>query len=65
MAAVNRILPEKVDNYKVIKFGDYKIKCKNAKNIPETNIGIKDIYLLQVYILCLILCIQIQTELMK
>lgn len=39
MAAVNRILPEKVDNYKVIKFGDIKLNVKNAKNIPETNIG--------------------------
>ena len=38
MAAVNRILPEKVDNYKVIKFGDIKLNVKNAKNIPETNI---------------------------
>ena len=41
MAAVNRILPEKVDNYKVIKFGDIKLNVKNAKNIPETNIGDK------------------------
>ena len=41
MAAVKRILPEKVDNYKVIKFGDIKLNVKNAKNIPETNIGDK------------------------
>ena len=31
MAAVNRILPEKVDNYKVIKFGDIKLNVKNVE----------------------------------
>lgn len=41
MAAINKILPEKVDNYKVIKFGDIKLNVKNAKNIPETNIADK------------------------
>ena len=41
MATINKILPEKVDNYKVIKFGDIKLNVKNAKNIPETNIGDK------------------------
>lgn len=41
MATVNKILPEKVDNYKVIKFGDIKLNVKNAKNIPETTIGDK------------------------
>lgn len=39
LATVNRLLPEKVDNYKVVKFGDIKLNVKNAKNIPETNIG--------------------------
>lgn len=39
LTTINRILPEKVDNYKVIKFGDIKLNVKNAKNIPETNIG--------------------------
>lgn len=41
MATVNKILPEKVDNYKVVKFGDIKLNVKNAKNIPETSIGDK------------------------
>ena len=41
MATINKILPEKVDNYKVIKFGDIKLNVKNAKNIPETNIADK------------------------
>jgi len=41
LATINKILPEKVDNYKVIKFGDIKLNVKNAKNIPETNIADK------------------------
>ena len=41
METINKILPEKVDNYKVVKFGDIKLNVKNAKNIPETNIGDK------------------------
>ena len=41
MKTINKILPEKVDNYKVIKFGDIKLNVKNAKNIPETNMGDK------------------------
>ncbi|MDU1911649.1 LytR C-terminal domain-containing protein [Fusobacterium sp.] len=41
MATINKILPEKVDNYKVIKFGDIKLNVKNAKNIPEINIADK------------------------
>lgn len=41
LTIINKILPEKVDNYKVIKFGDIKLNVKNAKNIPETNIADK------------------------
>lgn len=41
LTTINKILPEKVDNYKVIKFGDIKLNVKNAKNIPETNIADK------------------------
>ena len=41
MATVNKILPEKVDNYKVVKFGEVKLNVKNSKNIPETTIGDK------------------------
>ena len=41
IATVNKILPEKVDNYKVVKFGEVKLNVKNSKNIPETTIGDK------------------------
>lgn len=41
MATVNKILPEKIDNYKVVKFGEVKLNVKNSKNIPETTIGDK------------------------
>lgn len=36
---VNAVLPEKVEKYKVIKFGEVDINVKNAKNIPEVMIN--------------------------
>ncbi len=39
MATVNKILPEKVDNYKVVKFGEVKL---NVKNSFTTHPGIID-----------------------
>lgn len=41
---VNNILPEKVEKYKVVKFGEVDINVKNARNIPEVMIMIEDIY---------------------
>lgn len=38
---VNAILPEKVDHYKVVKFGEVDIKTKYARNIPEVMINDK------------------------
>ena len=36
---VNGVLPEKVEKYKVIKFGEVDINVKNARNIPEVMIN--------------------------
>lgn len=36
---VNTILPEKVEKYKVIKYGEVDINVKNARNIPEVMIN--------------------------
>lgn len=36
---VNNILPEKVEKYKVVKFGEVDINVKNARNIPEVMIN--------------------------
>ncbi len=36
---VNAVLPEKVEKYKVIKFGEVDINVKNARNIPEVMIN--------------------------
>ena len=38
---VNTILPEKVEKYKVIKYGEVDINVKNARNIPEVMINDK------------------------
>lgn len=35
MESINNFLPEKVENYKVIKYGKVDIKTKNSRNIPE------------------------------
>lgn len=36
---VNGVLPEKVEKYKVIKYGEVDINVKNARNIPEVMIN--------------------------
>ncbi len=36
---VNAVLPEKVEKYKVIKYGEVDINVKNARNIPEVMIN--------------------------
>lgn len=36
---VNTILPEKIEKYKVIKYGEVDINVKNARNIPEVMIN--------------------------
>lgn len=36
---VNSVLPEKVEKYKVIKYGEIDINVKNARNIPEVMIN--------------------------
>ncbi|WP_300357906.1 LytR C-terminal domain-containing protein [Fusobacterium sp.] len=36
---VNAILPEKVEKYKVIKYGEVDVNVKNARNIPEVMIN--------------------------
>lgn len=33
--AVNKLLPEQVANYMVVKYGQVKLNVKNSKNIPE------------------------------
>lgn len=38
---VNSILPEKVDHYKVTKFGEIDLNIKNSRNIPEVMINEK------------------------
>lgn len=38
MNRVNAVVPEKVEKYKVIKFGEVDINVKNARNIPEVMI---------------------------
>lgn len=35
LAAVNKLLPEQVANYMVVKYGQVKLNVKNSKNIPE------------------------------
>ena len=44
MATVNKILPEKVDNYKVVKFGEVKLNVKNSKIFLKLLLEIKDTY---------------------
>ena len=44
MATVNKILPEKVDNYKVVKFGEVKLNTKNSKIFLKQLLEIKDMY---------------------
>ncbi len=39
MNRVNAVLPEKIEKYKVIKFGEVDINVKNARNIPEVMIN--------------------------
>lgn len=38
---INAIFPEKIDKYKVIKYGEVDIKVKNARNVPEVMINEK------------------------
>src|SRR3712207_579510 len=35
---VNDILPEKIEKYAVVKYGEIEYKVKNAKKLPETTI---------------------------
>ncbi|MGL4688015.1 MAG: LytR C-terminal domain-containing protein [Fusobacteriaceae bacterium] len=35
LETINGIFPEKIDTYKVVKFGNIEIEAKNQKNIPE------------------------------
>lgn len=35
MESINNFLPEKVENYKVVKYGTVNIKTENSRNIPE------------------------------
>ncbi|MBC2856088.1 LytR family transcriptional regulator [Cetobacterium sp. 2A] len=39
--SLNRLLPEKINSYKVVKYGEMHLDVKNAKNIPETVIDEK------------------------
>ncbi|MGL5656299.1 MAG: LytR C-terminal domain-containing protein [Fusobacteriaceae bacterium] len=41
LEVMNRIFPERIDTYKVIKLGSVDIRVKNAINIPETSINDK------------------------
>lgn len=41
LETINGILPEKVENYKVVNYGEVDLDVKNAKNIPETVIDDK------------------------
>lgn len=41
LESLNRIFPEKIDMYRVVKFGSVDLEVKNAKNIPETSIDDK------------------------
>lgn len=41
LEVMNRIFPERIDTYKVIKLGSVDIRTKNAINIPETSINDK------------------------
>ncbi|MGL5088790.1 MAG: LytR C-terminal domain-containing protein [Cetobacterium sp.] len=35
MESINNFLPEKVENYKVVKYSEVSLNVKNARNIPE------------------------------
>ena len=39
LSRVNGVLPEKVEKFKVIKYGEVDINVKNARNIPEVMIN--------------------------
>ncbi len=41
LEVVNRIFPEKIDVYRVVKYGNIDIDVKNHKNIPETTVDDK------------------------
>ena len=45
LVAINEVLPEKVENYKVVKSGKVKFNVKNEKNIPEIAIDDKRLVL--------------------
>lgn len=38
MDSINNFLPEKVSNYKVVRYSEISLNVKNARNIPEINI---------------------------
>ncbi|MGL4999260.1 MAG: LytR C-terminal domain-containing protein [Cetobacterium sp.] len=35
MESINNFLPEKVENYKIVKYSEVSLNVKNARNIPE------------------------------
>lgn len=41
LATINKILPEPLNKYVIIKYGEVKLNAKNQKNIPETVINNK------------------------